>query len=172
MSEFFSYFVFGGLIFLSCFILFYFGLRKLKKIFGKEEKEKKVSRFKCLDGDIVKSRGELIIDNHLHRLGINHAYEKTVKVRGEPIKCDWFLPDYKVYIEYWGFHGKAYKKRKEEKIKLYKKGNLALISIENPMFSDIYSNLERELKKHVKKIDLTKAGRYCPNCGFILDKRF
>ena len=34
-------------------------------------------------------------------------------------------------------------KRKEEKLRLYRKGNLELISIEDIMLKDIYSNLEK-----------------------------
>ena len=60
-------------------------------------------------------------------------------------------------------------KRKEEKLRLYRKGNLELISIEDIMLKDIYSNLEKELNRFIKK-DTKK--RHCPNCGIELDKRF
>ena len=86
-----------------------------------------------------------------------------------PIKYDWYLPKFKIYIEYWGYHGKNYMQRKEEKLRLYRKGKLKLISIEDIMLKDIYTNLEKELSKFIKK-DVIK--RHCPNCGIELDKRF
>lgn len=170
MSETTFYFILGGIIFVVFFILIAFGLNKLKKFLIKKGKIKRPTSFICIDGDKVRSKGELIIDNHLHRLGIQHIYEGKIKVRGNPIKYDWYLPDYKVYIEYWGFYGKLYQRRKQEKMKLYQKGKLNLVSIEDIMFTDIYPNLENELKKHInlKEINI----RHCPNCGEQLDERF
>jgi len=63
-------------------------------------------------------------------------------------------------------------KRKEEKIRLYRKGKLNLISIEDIMFKDINLNLENELNRFIK-LDLTDSKKkHCPNCGIILDDRF
>lgn len=170
MSALAFYFIFGGIVFVLIFILISIGLKKLKKLLIKKGRIKRPTSFICLDGHKVRSKGELIIDNHLHRLNLNHIYEKTINVRGKPIKYDWYLPDSKVYIEYWGFYGKLYEKRKNEKLDLYKKGKLTLISIEDLMLMDIYPNLEKELKKHIK---LGKIGvRHCPNCGEQLDNRF
>jgi len=170
MSEFIFYFILGGIIFLLFFILLSIGWKKLKKLLIKKGKIKRPTSFICLDGHKVRSKGELIIDNHLHRLGIKHICEHTIKVRGKSIKYDWFLPDYKIYIEYWGYYGKLYLRRKEEKIKLYKKGKLTLISIEDIMLANIYPNLENELKKYIKKG--ISSSKHCPNCGVELDERF
>ncbi|KKM94348.1 hypothetical protein LCGC14_1199160 [marine sediment metagenome] len=113
-----------------------------------------------------------MIDNHLHRLGFEHEYENTIRIRGHPLKYDWYLPKYKTYIEYWGFYGKKYMKRKAEKLQLYRKGNLKLISIEDIMLKDIYTNLEKELNKTIKIKNLNIEKKHCPNCGVELDKRF
>ncbi len=96
-----------SLVFIIIFVLFviiliYFLLKTLKK----EEKRLKPSSYKCIDGHVVKSKGELIIDNFLHLNGIEHEYEKKIKVKGNPIKCDWYLPEHEIYMEYWGFFGK------------------------------------------------------------------
>lgn len=169
MNELIIYFMLGGIVFLIIFIiLLYFGL-KIRKALKKPEKRERPTSFKCIDGHIVKSKGELIIDNYLYRLGIEHEYEKTIMVHGNPIKYDWYLPKYKIYIEYWGYFGKEYEKRKEEKIRLYRKGKLNLISIEDIMLTDIYLNLKKELERYLKLKDTSK---YCPNCGTELDKRF
>ena len=89
-----------------------------------------------------------------------------------PLKYDWYLPKYKTYIEYWGYYGKNYMKRKDEKLNLYRKGKLKLISIEDIMLKDIYSNLEKELNRFIKKDKIVSDKKHCPNCGIELDIRF
>jgi len=159
----------GGIIFVVIFVIAYWSIRKILKSIKKKYKPKVATNFKCLDGHVVRSKGELMIDNHLYRLGIEHEYENTIRIRGKPIKYDWYLPKDKIYIEYWGYYGKNYMKRKEEKLNLYRKGRLTLISIEDIMLKDIYTNLEKELNRFIKKYIIK---RHCPNCGIELDKRF
>ena len=153
-------------------ILFLYFLYQIFKILRKSEKSIPISSFKCIDGHIVKSKGELIIDNYLFIHGINHFYEKTIRVNGHPIKYDWYLPDIKLYIEYWGYYGKEYEARKREKIKLYDKGKLDLLSIENVMFDNIYKNLDEKIGKFIDLKELNNQMKYCPNCGLNLDERF
>ena len=100
MSEIAIIFIFGGIIFVVIFLIIYWVIEKILKSIKKKYIPKIATSFKCLDGHVVKSKGELIIDNHLHRLGIEHEYENTIRVRGHPIKYDWFLPKYKIHIEY------------------------------------------------------------------------
>ena len=169
MNEITIFFILGGIIFVVCFVIVYWLVRKILKSVKKKYIPKIATSFKCLDGHVVRSKGELVIDNHLHRLGIEHEYENTIRIRGMSLKYDWYLPKYKIYIEYWGYYGKDYMKRKEEKLRFYRKGKLKLISIEDIMLKDIYTNLEKELKRLIKK-DAIK--RHCPNCGIELDKRF
>ena len=175
MHSFWGHLIFVGVIFVIIFILVYYSIKKFIKKNKKSRKQDSTSKFKTLDGHIVRSKGELIIDNYLYILGFNHIYEKKIKILKNQVKSDWFLPDYDIYIDYWGFHGKNYLKRKKEKIKLYKKAKLKLVSIENYMFSDIYTNLNKKLKRYIntKKFhhpDVLK--RYCFNCGIALDNRF
>jgi len=172
MYNFWAIFILIGIIFFIVFIIIYICIRKLLKTLKRPEKQEKILYFKCLDGHIVKSKGELIIDNYLFFLGLNHIYEKRVEVNGQTIICDWHLPEAQIYIEYWGYFGKAYIKRKKEKIKLYKKGKLKLISIENGMFKDIYTVLNDKLKKFIKLNKLNKIKNFCPSCGIELDERF
>ncbi|MBN1215774.1 MAG: hypothetical protein JXA99_10095 [Candidatus Lokiarchaeota archaeon] len=172
MSEIIVFFFLGGFIFILIFCLIYYFSRKSIKIKNKRYIPDKAQKYKCLDGHITKSKGEMIIDNHLHRLGILHIYEDTLKVNGSKIKYDWFLPEYKIYIEYWGYFGKKYFERKKEKIKIYKKGNLKLISIEEKMFENIYEELEGFLKRYIPLDKINNQIQFCPNCGNSLDDRF
>ena len=160
-------------------ILVIFIYKVIKNVFSIKPKQefydsKRVSSLKCLDGHIVKSKGELIIDNYLTTLGIDHIYEKTIKIKGNNVKCDWQLPEIDVYIEYWGYSSKKYNRRKNEKLRLYKMANKKLISIEYLMFDDIYSNLDRMLKKIFNLKDSKKIfiPKYCNYCGMELDNRY
>ncbi len=63
-------------------------------------------------------------------------------------------------------------KRKEEKLKLYQKGKLKLLSIEDIMLKDIYSNLENNLAKYTNYDKNFNTKRHCPSCGMELDDRF
>ena len=169
MNGIFIYVLLGGIFFIAIFLILSYVVKKLKKYFGKKYLPETATSFKCIDDHTVRSKGELIIDNYLYNHGILHEYEKKFKVHGKPILCDWFLPEFDIFIEHWGFYGKEYMKRKEEKIKLYNKGNLNLISIEDVMFQDINKNLNRLLTKF---INLNESVKHCPNCGWAFDERF
>lgn len=167
-----SFFFIGGLILIFLFTTIHYFLGKSLKDSKEGDTPKYPEQLKCLDGHIVKSRGELIIDNYLYRLKIKHIYEGEVIVNDHVMKYDWYLPDFDVYIEYWGYYGKEYLDRKEEKIRLYKEGNLQLISIEDEMFRDIYTHLRQHLEKYGEIGTLKKRKKFCPNCGALLDDRF
>jgi len=147
--------VIGYLILLIIIYITYIFIKKKRE--GEREKKPskeqsqsiEIKKYTCLDGHLVKSKGELIIDNYLYLLKIEHFYEKSIKIYGSKIKYDWYLPKYDIYMEYWGYGGKKYEKRKKEKLRLYKKANLKLISIENYMFHDIYSEIDKKLKKFI-----------------------
>ena len=156
-----------GLFFLIIIFLHY-----IRRKLANSKKNVPISRFKCLDGHVVRSKGELIIDNYLHLNGIRHIYEKTININGKPIKYDWYLPEGKLYIEYWGYHGKEYEARKKEKMRLYEKANLRLVSIENEIFDDIYKKLREMLGKYFNLTNSRMVSKYCPNCGVSLDGRF
>lgn len=63
-------------------------------------------------------------------------------------------------------------RRKEEKLDLYHKGKNKLVSIEDIMLKDIYSNLENELSKHIQFDKNIYVKKHCPSCGMELDDRF
>ena len=162
----------GGIVCVICVCVIYFLIIKIFKFSKKKYIPQRATSFKCLDGHIVKSKGELIIDNYLYHLGITHEYENTIRVQGKPMKYDWYLPEYDIYIEYWGYYGKKYMKRKKVKLELYRKGKLKLISIEDFMLRDIDKNLQKEISKVMKLDQFLQDLKHCPNCGLLLDERF
>ncbi len=171
-GKIFLFFFFGGVVLTLLFTTIHYFIGKSLKDSKEGDTSEYPEQLKCLDGHIVKSRGELIIDNYLYRLKIKHIYEGEIRVNGHIIKYDWYLPDFDVYIEYWGYFGKEYLERKKEKIKLYEEGNLELISIEDEMFHDIYKYLREQLEKYGTIEPFERKKKFCPNCGVLLDERF
>ena len=80
------------------------------------------------DGHRVRSRAEKIIDDWLYQQKILHAYERKAPIT-EDLYCDFYLPEWKVWIEYWGSDEVLYIKRKETKKNLYKKYGYKLIEL-------------------------------------------
>lgn len=97
------------------FIIEKYNLKKL-------EKKELTLEYKCKDGDIVKSKGEREIDNFLFDNRIWHIYEKQYihPETKKTAKPDFYLPDYNLYIEYFGIsNDENYLRSKDYKIKMY-----------------------------------------------------
>lgn len=116
---------------------------------------------RTLDGHIVKSQGERIIDDILYNNFIIHSYEKDVveiSSNSRAIKSDWFIPiiaNKGIYIEYWGMEAKDYLKNKEEKRNMYRDNNIPLIEIEKDDIKDVAgltTRILREIKKWKEQI--------------------
>jgi hypothetical protein len=92
----------------------------------------------CEDGDIVKSKSEMVIDNFFFRNNIRHIYEK--KILG--MLCDWYLIDYDIYVEFIGLQNEEYILKNNKKIKKYNRNGLKVIQIYNYNLRDLNSILE------------------------------
>jgi len=131
--------------------------------YSEQSDSQKSSIIRTIDGHIVKSIGEQIIDDILYNSLICHCYEKDVYELGSDqrnIKADWFIPvagNKGIYVEYWGMDTDDYMKNKDEKKRLYKEHDIPLIQIEKDDTKDVSglsSRIMREyesLKKEVKK---------------------
>ena len=60
-----------------------------------------------LKGEVVRSYSEKVIADWFYRNGVRYAYEyPAFDRRGSVIsRPDFYLPDYGVYVEYWGLAG-------------------------------------------------------------------
>lgn len=139
-------------------ILFDDFLAKCYDILHQNTNQEDYPKLTTKDKHQVRSRGELIIDNYLYDNNIRHLYEITLILNNKPVNPDFYLPDFDVYIEYWGYDensqdremADAYEQRKQEKIELYKQNNIKLIEIENKDFEDIYTKLNNIFEKLTK----------------------
>lgn len=99
------------------------------------------------DGHILLSSVETIIDEYLHRHRIKHIVNR--QLLETKYRYDFYLPEFNVYIEYWGLDEiERYKRKRELKEAIYRDNNLKLIGItpnENPI-----KKIEMELELQPK----------------------
>jgi len=109
------------------------------------------------DGHLVRSRGEILIDNSLYEFGLAHAYERRLPIEDE-VYCDFYIPSQNngkaVYIEYWGMESdEKYLVRKEKKKKIYNENHLNLIELENSHIESLDDYLPKMLLKYGFRVD-------------------
>ena len=82
------------------------------------------------DGTLVQSHGERIIAEWLDREGITYRYDERFRIiDGCAIRPDFYLPEFDVYIEYWGMDTADYKIGMLKKQKLYQQQGKHLVSL-------------------------------------------
>lgn len=105
------------------------------------------AKFRSTDGHYVRSKAEMLIDNWLYMTEIAHAYERKLPVE-EDLYCDFYLPQGKVYIEYWGYENDdKYLERKKKKQEIYKKYNFNLIELSDGDVENLDDILPKKLLK-------------------------
>ncbi len=94
------------------------------------------------DGTLVQSKGERRIAEWLSANGIAYRYDERFRIiDGYAIRPDFYLPEFDVYIEYWGMDTADYKIGMLKKQKLYQETGKRLVSV---FFQD-FGRIEEEL---------------------------
>lgn len=96
-----------------------------------DPRRKYPAEFRSDSGIYVRSLSEMCIANWLYANRIPFEYERKVffKDSGEYAHCDFYLPDFDVYVEFWGIsNDKSYEHYKLWKENNYKRNNIPLIS--------------------------------------------
>lgn len=84
---------------------------------------------RTLDGHLVRTQAEVIIDNWLFNAGFVHAYERLLPTTIE-MYCDFYLPAGRVYLEYGGGErSPAYREHATSKHALYTAHHLNHIAL-------------------------------------------
>ncbi len=110
-------------------------------------RERYAATHRATDGHWVRSKAEMLIDNWLYMSGIAHAYERQLPIE-EELYCDFYIPEGKVYIEYWGFEkDPQYNARKKVKQEIYKKYGLSLIELADEHIKNLDDHLPKVLLK-------------------------
>jgi DNA-directed RNA polymerase subunit RPC12/RpoP len=83
------------------------------------------------DGTVVQSDGERIVAEELAAMGVAHRYDNRFRiVKGYAIRPDFYLPEFDVYVEYWGMEDNVdYRIGMLEKAKLYQQAGKRLVSL-------------------------------------------
>ena len=115
-------------------------------------REKFPPTIRASDGHMVRSRAEAMIDAWLYENRVVHAYEKLVRVE-QKMYCDFYLPEYDLYIEFWGLESnQKYKARKERKLEIYRQNDLRLVEIKNEHINNLDDYLMGQLVKFGYKV--------------------
>ncbi len=91
------------------------------KEYKKDFRKKYPADIRCQDGEYVRSKSERDIDDFFFQNKIWHIYEPTyiepkTKKKHYP---DFYLPDYNLYIEYFGMTTPEYLEKRDRKITMY-----------------------------------------------------
>lgn len=102
---------------------------------------------RTMDGHWVRSKAEALIDNWLYMSEVVHAYERALPVE-EELYCDFYIPEGKVYLEYWGLEADPkYQARKQQKLEIYKKYGFNLIELNDEHIKNLDDHLPKMLLK-------------------------
>jgi hypothetical protein len=151
-------------------------LKELSKLFEEEKQYGTPSR--TLQGEVVKSRSEQRVADYFTQNGIRYVYEQgaqtdTLIFKQTFAHPDFYLPDYNVYVEFWGLASvsKEYRRTMKFKMSQYRKYKIRFISI----YPDNLQNLDWVFRAKFREVvgfdlparpaPLTGMARYCTGCG-------
>jgi hypothetical protein len=117
--------------------------------------EERPRTWRAADGDLLRSSDEVRVDDWLRRNrdpdrdwpGIGeHEVERKVPV--DRLRyCDWFLPRWEIYVEYWGLMDEEwYREARRVREGLYRQANLRLISIEREDMRNLDDTLRQKFR--------------------------
>jgi len=144
-------------------MLWVIGLILLLALFLSGSKTSKVQygvASKTLNGEKVRSKAEKHIANYLSSRGISYEYETPVKSKGwlggkKISNPDFYLPEYNVYVEYWGLVDADDRRVREKyirtmkwKMKQYYENGIKFVSI----YPSNLSNLDWVFRKKFEKV--------------------
>jgi hypothetical protein len=131
-------------------------------------------------GEVVRSNSERTIADYFHRNDIRYVYEQDAMNRRNSRRIsrpDFYLPDYGIYVEYWGMLdvedsrvGSRYERSMKWKMAKYHQNNIKFISIypNNLGYLDwVFRAKFREVAGYdlPKRTSNAAVSRYCIKCG-------
>lgn len=107
-------------------------------------------RLRTTDGVAVQSAGEKRIGSCLERMGIKYEYdERYLIARDTRIRPDFYLPEFDLYIEYWGMNTPEYIENMKRKRFLYQQARKKLISISWQDLENVEEVLREKLSRYI-----------------------
>lgn len=104
------------------------------------------------NGTVVQSEGERVIAGELAAMGIAFRYDNRFRIiKGYAIRPDFYLPEFDLYVEYWGMEGNLdYQIGMLEKKKLYQQASKKLVSLYAHEKPRLREALREKLGLHVR----------------------
>ncbi len=102
------------------------------------------------DGTVVQSEGERIVADELAAMGVAFRYDNRFRIiKGYAIRPDFYLPEFDLYLEYWGMEGNLdYEIGMLEKKKLYQQAGKRLVSLYARDKPRLREALREKLSRH------------------------
>jgi hypothetical protein len=114
-------------------------------------------------GTLVQSDGERLIAEWLAANNVAFRYDERFRIlEGYAIRPDFYLPEFDVYIEYWGMDTADYKIGMLKKQKLYQQEGKRLISLYPPDKSRIAEVLREKLARYAMLPPVGERQRVSP----------
>lgn len=110
-------------------------------------------RLRTVDEVAVQSKGEKRIGDWLAAKGIAYRYDARMLIAGgERIRPDFYLPEFDLYIEYWGMDTPEYLASRQRKQILYQRERKKLISLSFRDLERLEETLEEKLSHHIPRL--------------------
>ncbi len=124
-----------------------------EKEFENHDFESKVDAAKAkrtTGGTAVQSWGEKRIAEFLEQEGIAYEYDERYRISGaDTIRPDFYLPEFDVYIEYYGMNTPEYNANRRRKHVLYQRAAKKLVSISYEDDARLVEVLRQKLSRYV-----------------------
>ena len=102
------------------------------------------------DGTAVQSVGERRIADWLAARNIRYVYDGRLRLaRDTTVRPDFYLPEFDLYIEYWGMDTPEYNANMEKKKWFYQRAGKKLVSVSFREFDALESVLALRLARHL-----------------------
>ncbi len=103
------------------------------------------------DGTAVQSVGEKRIADWLAARKIAYVYDERFRVaRDTLIRPDFYLPEFDLYIEYWGMDTPEYNANRQKKLWLYQRAGKKLVSISFQDLPNLEAVLSLKLSRYIR----------------------
>ena len=104
-------------------------------------------------GQWVQSDGERAIADCLRRLDIAYRYDERIRlIEGYAVRPDFYLPEFDVYIEYWGMDTIDYKIGMLKKQKLYQQEGKRVVSLYPEDKAKLETILRAKLSRYMRLV--------------------
>ena len=105
----------------------------------------------AVDGTAVQSNGEKRIADWLAAHQIAYVYDESYLVaRDTLIRPDFYLPEFDLYIEYWGMDNPEYNANRQKKLWLYQRAGKKLVSLSFHDLPTIEDVLSLKLSRYIR----------------------